>query len=247
MRIEERLRDALHQVDGFEPSVDLFARFESSLDEDRAFRRRRLGVVAAATLGLSIVVAWVATSAEPGMAGSLFIDGWRLAVAYLALASAVVVAMAPHIRRFARSFVDDVFHLSPATGGKFLVVLDIAYYTAFAGLILVDADAWGLADRLLLLPALDDAAFRLGFLLFSMGVLHAVNIAFLPVLGLIYSSIVRRDLRRRAGDAAPPESMSAKRADSAAKGFAVGVVALAVAVAISVLVGPGLLILQGLG
>lgn len=247
MRIEERLRDALHQVDGFEPSVDLFARFERSLDEDRAFRRRRLGVVAAATLGLSIVVAWVATSAKPGMAGSLFIDGWRLAVAYLALASAVVVAMAPHIRRFARSFVDDVFHLSPATGGKFLVVLDIAYYTAFAGLILVDADAWGLADRLLLLPALDDAAFRLGFLLFSMGVLHAVNIAFLPVLGLIYSSIVRRDLRRRAGDAAPPESMSAKRADSAARGFAVGVVALAVAVAISVLVGPGLLILQGLG
>jgi hypothetical protein len=42
--------------------------------------------------------------------------------------------------------------------------------------------------------------------------------------------------------------MSAKRADSAAKGFAVGIVALAAAVGISFLFGgPGMLILEGLG
>jgi len=248
MTIEERLTDALHQVDTVEPSVDLFARFERSLEEDRAYRRRRLGVTAVVTVGLALVAAWVAMSAERGLAGRLLIDGWRLTLAYLALAGAVVVALAPHIRRFARSFVDDVFHLSPATGGKFLVVLDIAYYTTFAGLILVDADRWALAERLLLSPALDDLAVRIGFLLFAMGALHALNIVFLPVLGLIHSSTVRRDLRRRAGDAAPPESMSAKRADSAAKGFAVGIVALAAAIGISFLFGgPGMLILEGLG
>jgi hypothetical protein len=171
-----------------------------------------------------------------------------VALAFLAIGGALIVALAPHIRRFARSFVDDVFHMSPATGGKFLTVLDIAYYVTFTGLILIDADNWALAERVILSAALDDLAFRIGFLLFAMGLLHAVNIATLPILGLIYSSIVRRDLRRRAGADAPGESIRALRADSAARGFAVGLIALAVALAISFVVGgPGLLILDGLG
>jgi hypothetical protein len=182
------------------------------------------------------------------LAGHLFIDGWRLALAFIALAGAIIIALAPHIRRFARSFVDDVFHLSPATGARFLVVLDIAYYTGFTGLVLVDADAWSLGERLLLFPALDDFAVRLGFLLFAMGALHAVNIAFLPVLGLIYNSIVRTDLRRRAGVSAPPESMRARTVDRHARSFAVGIVVLALALALTFLVGgPGGLIIGSLG
>jgi hypothetical protein len=248
MTIEERLVEALSQIDDFQPSVDLFARVERSLDEDRAFRRRRLASLGAVTLSLTAVGVWLALSTSPGLAGHLFIDGWRVALAFLAIGGALIVALAPHIRRFARSFVDDVFHMSPATGGKFLAVLDIAYYVTFTGLILIDADNWALAERVILSAALDDLAFRIGFLLFTMGLLHAVNIATLPILGLIYSSIVRRDLRRRAGADAPGESIRALRADSAARGFAVGLIALAVALAISFVVGgPGLLILDGLG
>lgn len=242
MTVEERLTAAFRELDAVHPSPDLFARVERSLAEDRAFRRRRLQVVLSTVLGLAVVSAWVAASATRGLAGHLFIDGWRLALAFVALAGGLIVALAPHIRRFARSFVDDVFHLSPETGGRFLAVLDIAYYALFVGLILVDADAWGLGERLLLYPALDDFAFRLGFLLLVMGVLHAINIAFMPVLGLIYNSIVRADLRRRAGSGAPAVSARARAVDRNARGFAIGVAVTALAIAFTIATSvPGLL------
>ena len=248
MTIEERLKEALHRVDEFEPSVDLFARFERSLDEDRAFRRRRTAVLAGVVFGLAAVATWVGLSAGRGANGAQFIDGWRIIVAYLAVAGAVIVALAPNIRRFARSFIDDVFHMTPQIGGRFITVLDIAYYTFFTGLLLVDADSWALTERLQLGSAIDDLAARVGFLLLAMGALHAINLAMLPILGLIHASTVRRDLRRRAGKHAPPESMAARRADSAARGFAVALVTVAVAMAISFLVGaPGLLSLPSLG
>jgi hypothetical protein len=231
MTVEQRLADALRELDSFDPSPDLFARVERSVAEDRAFRRRRVMVVLSVVLGLAVLVAWVVGSARRGLAGHLFIDGWRLAVAFVAVAAGLVVALAPHIRRFGKSFVDDVFHLSPKTGGLFLAVLDIAYYALFTGLILVDADVWGLGERLLLYQALDDFAFRLGFVALVMGVLHATNIAFLPVLGLIYNSIVRSDLRRRAGDDAPTESARARAMDRNARRFAIGIAVTALAIA----------------
>jgi hypothetical protein len=246
MTIERRLIDALHQLDAFDPSPDLFARVERSLAEDRAFRRRRIFIALSVVAGVAGIVAWLTYSTKRGLAGNLFIEGWRLSLAYLALAGTTVITLAPHIRRFGRSFIDDVFHLSPETGGRFLTVLDIAYYTAFLGLILVDADAWGLGERLLLLPALEEFVFRYALALAVMGVLHAVNIAFLPVLGLIYNSIVRIDLRRRAGDQAPPESMRAQTADRNARSFAIAVAVLALAVAFSLLLsGPGGVVLGG--
>ena len=246
MSIERRLIDALHGVDDFEPSPDLFARVERSLAEDRAFRRRRFLVIVLVVAGLAVVGAWIGLSVTSGLTGRAFIEGWRLTVAYLALAGATVISVAPHIRRFGRSFIDDVFHLSPETGGRFLIVLDIAYYTAFTGLVLVDADAWGIGTRLLLLPSLEDLAFRYAMLLLAMGLLHAVNIAFLPVLGLVYNSIVRLDLRRRAGEQAPPESMRARSADRNARSFAIAIAVLALAVAFTLLVGgPGSLTLGG--
>jgi hypothetical protein len=247
MTIERRLIDALHELDDFEPSADLFARVERSLVEDRAFRRRRLLIAVWVVGGLAGIVAWVALSAQRGVAGNRYIEGWRLTLAYLALAGATVIAIAPHIRRFGRSFIDDVFHLSPETGKHFLIVLDIAYYTTFTGMVLVDADAWGIGDRLLLLSSLEDLAFRFALLLLAMGLLHAVNIAFLPVLGLIYNSIVRLDLRRRAGEEAPSESMRARTADRHARSFAIAIAVTALAVALTVLMsGPGGLILGGL-
>jgi len=201
-----------------------------------------------AASGLAAVATWVGLSAGEGTTGALLIDGWRITVAYLAVAGAVIVALAPNIRRFARSFIDDVFHMTPEIGGRFIAVLDIAYYTFFTGLLLVDADSWTLTDKLRLGSAIDDLAARVGFLLLAMGALHAVNLAMLPILGLIHASTVRRDLRRRAGRDVPAESMAAKRADSAARGFAVALVTLAVAIVISFLIGaPGLLSLESLG
>lgn len=237
MTIEQRLIDALHELDDYRPSPDLFARVERSLAEDQAFRRRRLVSIISVVAGLALVSGWVGLSSQVGPTGRLVIQGWRLAVVFIAVAAAIVVVLAPNVRRFARSFVDEVFHLSPETGGRFLVVLDFAYYLIFAGLILVDADLWGLGRRLVLSAALEDLAFRLGFLLVVMGALHVVNIAFLPVLGLIYNSIVRSQLRRVAGEDAPPEAMQARVADRNARSLAIGLTVLAAALAVSLLAG----------
>lgn len=240
MTIEQRLTEALHQVDDFEPSPDLFARFEVSLEEDRRARLRRWAVALVALVVIGLTAAWVWTSADVDRLGRVSIDGWRLTLAYLVIAGSLLVGLGPHIRRFGRSFIDDVFHLSPETGGRFLTVLDIAYYVTFAGLILVDADMWSLGESVSLAEGLEGIADRLGLLLFAMGVLHAVNIAFAPVLGLIFNSIVRADLRRGAGTAAPPESMRARAADANARAFALGVAVIALCLVITALVGgPG--------
>lgn len=236
MTVEQRLVDALHSLDNVEPSLDLFARVERSLADDRVFRRRRLTVIAVSLIILGSVIALVWTGIDAG--GDVTVDAWRLVVGYLTLAGGLIVGLAPNIRRFARSFVDDVFRLSPETGGRFLGVLDIAYYATFVGLALVDADGWHLGDRVDLFPALDEVFYRLGFLLLAMGLLHTVNLILMPVIGLIFNSIVRGAARFKAGAAAPHESLRAKIADRNARSFAIGLIVLAVALLFTLMMGP---------
>lgn len=229
MTLEQRLVDALHSADGFDPSLDLFARVERSIDEDRRFRRRRLYATMLVLLGTAIVGSSLGLSVRVGFAGRLMIDAVNIAIAHLALSAGIIVALAPAIRRFGRAFLDDVFHLSPETGTRLTLMLDIAYYTAFTGLILIDADSWELGRVVPLAPALESLATRLGALLLVMGVLHAVNIAFLPILGLVHNSIVRRHQREIAGAAAPPESTRARGADGSARAIAIALFIAAVA------------------
>lgn len=248
MTIEERLVDALRQADQVQPSPDLFARLERSIEEDQSYRRRRLVVVLAVLAGAGAVAAWLYVGTDRASGGELAIASWRVVVAYLAVAGIILVSLAPHIRRFGRSYIDDVFHLAPETGGRFLLVLDIAYFTAFTGLTMVDADTWELGSNVSLLGSLEKFASDLGVLLVAMGVLHALNIAVLPILGLIYNSIVRVDLRRRAGDAAPPESARAKHVDRNARAFAIGLAVAAAGFALTFLIGPAFSqMLSGLG
>lgn len=230
MTLEQRLVDALHSADGFDPSLDLFTRVERSIDEDRQFRRRRLHATILVLLGMAIVGFSLGLSVRAGFGGRLMIDAANIAIVHLALSAGIIVALAPAIRRFGRAFLDDVFHLSPETGTRLTLMLDIAYYTAFTGLILIDADSWELGRVVPLAPALESLATRLGVLLLAMGVLHAVNIAFLPILGLVHNSIVRRHARGVAASHAPPETAAARVADRNARSIAIGIFLLAVAV-----------------
>lgn len=234
MTLEQRLVDALHSADGFDPSLDLFARVERSIDEDRQFRRRRLYATILVLLGTTIVGSWLGLSVSVGFGGRLMIDAVNMAIAHLALSAGIIVALAPTIRRFGRAFLDDVFHLSPETGTRLTLMLDIAYYAAFTGLSLIDADSWELGRVVPLAPALESLATRLGALLLVMGVLHAVNIAFLPILGLVHNSIVRRHQREIAGAAAPPESARARGVDGSARAIAIALFIAAVALGLAV-------------
>jgi len=238
MSVEDRLRDAFRPIDGFEPSPDLFQRLDRSLEEDRAMRRRRATVTAWAIVGAALLSAWVGLSAEEGMGGRLFIEGWRLTLAAVTVSGVLIVYLGPLIRRFGQGLIDEVFRLSPETGDRFLAVLDLTFYVVFAGLALVDADLWGLGERLLLWPALEDIAFRIGFLLFAMGALHVINIALLPVVGVVFSSIVRLERRRKAGGDAPRESYRARVADRNARSLALGLAVTAVALVVTLLAGP---------
>lgn len=221
MTLEERLAEALHQADRFEPSPDLFARVGRSITEDLAHRRRILRVYLSIFLGfaLSVVYFWVV--AKPGPDGPT-IAAWEVELYAAAVLGVMVIVLAPNIRRFGRGYVAEVFHLSPATGERFLAVLDIAYYLFFIGLILIDADFGPPDAELPLLGELEYIAEDIGVFLLFMGVLHATNILVLPFVGLVFNSVTRLALRREAGANAPPESLRAQKADRAARGFLIG-------------------------
>jgi hypothetical protein len=219
MTIEERLTDALHEADRFEPSPDLFARVNRSIAEDRAHRRRLVTIftsVAAGMLSAAGYLFLVVSTGTPGVT----IAVWETALLDLAILGVLLIVLGPTIRRFAGSYVADVFHLSPETGDRFLAVLDLAYYTFFAGLILFDADGYGpLANEVPLAEGLSFTASHVGLFVLVMGVLHAVNIMVLPFVGLIFNSVTRLALRAEAGDHAPPETPRARAVDRNAGAF----------------------------
>lgn len=181
-----------------------------------------------AGLGIALITTWALTGVER-QAGRLFVEGWRLVVAELAVAAGILFALGPNLRRFGKGLLDEVFRLNPETGARFVSVLDLAYYIAFAGLMLVDADVWDLSAALPLTEALSDGASRLALFLLAMGVLHTINIVVLPFIGIVFNSLQRQAIRREAGVAAPPESPRARRVDQHAKTIVIVVLVLAVA------------------
>lgn len=238
MTIEERLTDALHEADRFEPSPDLFARVGRSITEDLAHRRRMVRNYLSILVGLLLITGYFALVVSSGTTGETTIAAWEIRLFQLAVLGVLVIVLGPNIRRFARSYVADIFHLSPETGDRFLAVLDVAYYLVFAGLILVDADFGPLETEVALGAALNESAVAFGFLLLVMGLLHAMNIMAMPFLGLVFNSMTRLALRREAGAAAPPETLRARSADRNARAFVIALVVAALALAVTFLMGP---------
>jgi len=234
---EERLVDALRQADSFQPSPDLYARLERSIAEDRRHRRRVWGWSLGSAIGLGLITLWVIVSSGRAVDGSPTIEGWRLAVAYLALVGGVIVSLGPLLRRFGAGLLDGVFVLHPETGRTFIRVLDVAYYAVFVGLALVDADQWQLDATLALREGLEARLDNVAFVLLAMGILHTLNIVVLPVIGLVSNSLVRRDARREPGSAIPPESPRARRVDGHVQTIVIVLVVLALAFALPLALG----------
>lgn len=237
MTLEERLTEALHEADRFDPSPDLFARVGRSITEDLTHRKRLLRINLSILLGTVLSLGYFAVAVTSGPRGAT-IAAWEIKLFEVAILGILIIVLAPNIRRFARSYVADIFHLSPETGDRFLAVLDVAYYLVFIGLILIDSDFGPPGAELVFGAALADTASKFGFFLLAMGLLHAVNIVAMPFIGLIFNSVTRLALRQEAGNAAPSETLRARSADRNARAIVIALIVVVLALALTMLMGP---------
>ena len=229
MSLERLLTETLHQADAYEPSPDLFARVERSLEEDAAHRRRvRIGA-AAVIGGFILAAAFLMATLSPGPSGSPAAPAWALELLTLAVQVAVMLTIGPSIRRFGKIYVADAFRLNPETGTRFLDLFDVAFYLFFTGRIVMGVQLADL-DRMRVLGAYaSDYIDRIATFLLIMGVAHALTLLALPVIGLVFGSSVRRTRRLEAGAGAPPVAAGAALAERVVKFFVWVLAALVVA------------------
>ena len=205
MSVEQLLRETLHRADTYQVSPDLFARVQRSIEEDRAHRRRVRTAVAWSLAGVLSVAAYLVALAEVAD-GRVTWPWWSLELLTAAILITLILVLGPLIRRFGGIFAASLFTAHPPTAPHFLRVLDVAYYLVFTAFVLLEIqvvprEEWlGPAGTAAHLQWLTE---RVGVMLLLMGVLHAVTIALLPVLGVVFSSIWRQltpEERRTATD-----------------------------------------------
>ena len=240
MNVETRLVDALAEFDRVEPSPDLFARIEGSVERDRQHRRRVRrfaagGLAAAATV---IAFLWAATDTATGT-----IPGWAVFIAQLVILITVVIVIGRVIPRFGQVYVSDVFRLDPGTARSFLRLQDVAYHLVFSGYIVILAWQRQMDGSPDVIEALRFLLDRTAGLFLLMGLLHAATLMVLPVIGLVHGTLVREHARATAGGLAPPED---PRAAKAARLGRMVVWVIAGYVVIQFLIGLGLLAGMGI-
>ena len=103
MTIEQLLGDALHAADEFDPSPDLFAKVQRSIEEDAAHRRRLRRALAWGAAVLISVCAYLAVTVRvSGGVASMSVPALELLTT--ALMIGVVVVLGPAIRRFGETY-----------------------------------------------------------------------------------------------------------------------------------------------
>lgn len=240
MTVEERLTRALHSVDDYEPSPDLFAKVQRSIQEDAAHRRRIRRVLTGTALGLTLATAWVVAFLDI-RDGVAVMPWWTVEVLTVAILITILVVFGPLIRHFGVGLTDEVFRSNRVTSLRFLAVLDIAYYLIFSAYVLMSTNfapqRWW---RGRLMSQLQSEVERIAGMFMVMGLLHAITIAVLPVVGLIFSSNWRRAVRAELGPDAPDPSPQAETADRVVKIMVWTVAGLAAWLALGFLIGPGI-------
>ena len=98
---------------------------------------------------------------------------------------ATAVGLGPLIKRFGKSYAGDVFRANPRTGKSYLALTDVAYYLIFLSFIMFTMSFERHSDWTYHAGAeqLKVEVSRLGGILLIIGLLHAANIVFLPVIG----------------------------------------------------------------
>lgn len=210
MTFEQLVGEALHSVDDFEPSADLFAKVQLSIDEDTAHRarvRRGLAWLAAAIVAAAVYLAVTVEVAD----GSASMSFRALEIFVTLLMVAVVLVVGPAIRRFGEQFEREAFRGSPETGTRVLKLLDIAYYLVFLAFIMMTL----VYDPTLaydgnLAAWVNGELDRVAGLLLVMGLLHVGLLLALPVAGLVHSA---NEWRVRIADGLVSTDSAAARVD----------------------------------
>lgn len=191
--VEQRLASAFADVrDTVDAAPDLFARVSLSLDAARARRRFRLRL-AAGVAGFVFALVVFALAFTEDRNGRLVMPWWVIEVITNIVLVALAVGLGPFIKRFGRSYAADVFRANPRTGKSYLVLTDVAYYLIFTAFILFTVTFVEPADWDVVGEQLQYEAARVGGILLIMGVLHALNVVALPVIGRLLSSNKRFD------------------------------------------------------
>ncbi|HEY5889650.1 MAG TPA: hypothetical protein VIW94_02975 [Acidimicrobiia bacterium] len=212
MTLEQRLSEALHSADHYEPSPDLFSRVDRSVEEDKAHRRRLARNFTVSAVGLMAIAVATGSSIQVSPTGLLLIPAWVLESIATVVMALILVVLGPSIRRFGRDYVDDIFAITNETGERILQLLDIAYYLVFTGLIMTSIQLTNWKADVVFQSALEDSLVRIGRMMVTMGILHAVTLLVLPVVGFVYSSLVWTDYRNGLGRNPPPPLPGAAQA-----------------------------------
>ncbi|NIR38553.1 MAG: hypothetical protein GWN79_15385 [Actinobacteria bacterium] len=195
MSLTEQIRAALEAgTGGVDDSPDLFARVQSSIEEDRRLRRqKRARVGASACLAGAAVSAAVATTER--RQGDLIMDWWILEVVWFVAMVGLAVWLGPFIRRFGKAYAADVFRANPRTGKSFIVLMDVAYYLIFFAYILfaVKFEPDGDWENTVNAAQLQGTTVRVGGILLIVGLLHGLNVLTLPIMGRIFTLNRRLD------------------------------------------------------
>lgn len=191
-RLDDLLRDAMGDpADPPPPSGDLFARVVDSIAGDRARRRVRRRVVAAIVFVAMAIGAVAYVNKIRELNGEETMPWWTLEILTTAILIGLALWLGPLIKRFGRAYAADVFHDNPRTGKSYIVLTDIVYYLIFSAYILFTirfepADWWP-STGTITAAQLSDTFARIAGILFVIGILHAVNIVLMPVLGRLFS------------------------------------------------------------
>jgi hypothetical protein len=192
--VEQLLRQAMHGADTYEVSPDLFARVKRSIGEDLAHRQRVRLAVGWSFAGVLAVASYLFVMAEV-VDGRVTWPWWSLELLTAAILITLILVVGPLIRRFGGIYAASVFTANPATAQHFLRVLDVAYYLVFSAFVVIETqvvprEEWLGANGTTV--HIDSLAQRIGGMLLLMGLLHAITIALLPILGVVFSSIWRQ-------------------------------------------------------